>query len=143
VDFARIIEFTGNHPFLVLAFVGTLAALLFTEGRRRFSGMPSVGPLEATQLSNRENAVFLDIREDGEYKGGHIPEAIHIPFKQLPDRVGELSRYKTAPVIAYCRSGTRSGSVGSILKKHGFENLYNLGGGIAAWQSANLPVTTK
>lgn len=143
MDFARIIEFTGNHLFLVLAFAGTLAALLITEARHRFSGMPSVGPVEATQLSNRENAVFLDIREDGEYKSGHIPEAVHIPFKQLPERVNELKSFRNSPVIAYCRSGTRSGSVGGVLKKHGFENVYNLGGGIAAWQKANLPVTTK
>lgn len=143
MDFARIIEFTGNHPFLILAFVATLAALLFSEVRRRISGMSSVGPLEATQLSNRENAVFLDIREDGEYKGGHIPDAIHIPYRQLTDRVNELNRFKNAPVIAYCRSGARSAGVGGILKKHGFETVYNLGGGIVAWQNANLPVSRK
>jgi len=143
VDFARIIEFTGNHPYLVLAFVGTLAALVFSEIRRRISGIASVGPMEATRLNNHENAVFLDIREDGEYKGGHIPEAIHIPYSQLSGRVSELNRFKSAPVIAYCRSGSRSAGVGGVLKKHGFEKVYNLGGGINAWQSANLPVTRK
>lgn len=143
MDFARILEFTGNHPFLVTAFLGTLAALLFSEFRRRFSGMQAVGPVEATQLSNHENAVFLDIREDGEYRNGHIPDAIHIPFRQLPGRISELQRFKNTPVIAYCRSGTRSGGVGGILKKHGFENVYNLGGGITAWQNASLPVTKK
>jgi rhodanese-related sulfurtransferase len=143
MDFARIIEFTGNHPYLVLAFLGTLAALLFSEIRRQLSGMTSVGPLQATQLSNRDNAVFLDIREDGEYKGGHIPDAVHIPYRQLTERVNELSRFKQAPIIAYCRSGTRSAGVGGVLKKHGFENVYNLGGGITAWQKANLPVSKK
>ncbi len=143
MDFARIIEFTGNHPVLIIAFLGTLGALLYSELSRRFSGIKSVGPVEATQLSNREDAVFLDVRDDGEYKGGHIPEAIHIPLKQLPDRVAELNRFKAGPVIAYCRSGTRTSVVGGILKKHGFENVYNLSGGITAWQSANLPISTK
>lgn len=143
MDFARIIEFTGNHTYLVLAFVGTLAALVFSEIRRRISGIPSVGPMEATRLNNHENAVFLDIREDGEYKGGHIPDAIHIPYSQLSGRVNELNRFKNAPVIAYCRSGSRSAGVGGVLKKHGLEKVYNLGGGITAWQSANLPVTRK
>ena len=143
MDFARIIEFTGNHPILIIAFLGTLGALLYSEFSRRFSGMKSVGPVEATRLSNREDAVFLDIRDDGEYKGGHIPEAIHIPLKQLNDRVAELKRFKTGPVIAYCRSGTRTSVVSGILKKHGFENVYNLSGGIAAWQNANLPISTK
>lgn len=143
MDFAQIIEFTGNHPFLILAFVGTLAALIYSEISRRLSGMLTVGAIEATQLSNRENAVFLDIREDKEYRGGHIPEAIHIPLSQLSGRVSELGKYKDNPVIAYCRSGNRSNAAGGVLKKNGFESVYNLGGGIVAWEKANLPVSTK
>jgi rhodanese-related sulfurtransferase len=143
VDFARILEFIGNHPLLILAFTVTLGALLASEISRRMSGMKAVDPIQATQLSNRDSAVFLDIRDDGEYRGGHIPEAIHIPVKQLADRIAELSKHKDCPVIAYCRSGSRSNGAGRILKKHGFENVYNLDGGIAAWQKANLPLTTK
>ena len=143
MGFARIIEFIGNHPLLILAFAGTLGALLASEIGRRLSGMKAVDAIQATQLSNRENAVFLDIRDDGEYRGGHIPEAIHIPIRQLPDRIGELNKHKDCPVIAYCRSGNRSNGAGSVLKKHGFENVYNLSGGIAAWQKASLPVSTK
>lgn len=143
MDFARIIEFVGNHPLLILAFAGTLGALLASEISRRLSGMKAVDPVQATQLSNRENAIFLDIRDDGEYGGGHIPEAIHIPIRQLPDRIAELNKHKDCPVIAYCRSGNRSNGAGSVLKKHGFENVYNLSGGIAAWQKASLPVSTK
>lgn len=143
MDFAQIIEFTGNHPFLILAFVGTLAALIYSEISRRLSGMLTVGAIEATQLSNRENAVFLDIREDKEYQGGHLPEAIHIPLSQLSGRVSELGKYKDNPVIAYCRSGNRSNAAGGVLKKNGFQSVYNLGGGIVAWEKANLPVSTK
>ncbi|MCO6412935.1 MAG: rhodanese-like domain-containing protein [Thiogranum sp.] len=142
-DFARIIEFIGNHPLLFVAFFGTLGLLIGSEISRRLSGMKSIGPMEATQLSNREDAVFLDIREEVEYRAGHIPESIHIPMKQLPDRVAELNKHKGRPVIAYCRSGSRSNSAGSLLKKHGFENVYNLGGGIMAWQKANLPLSRK
>lgn len=143
MDFARIVEFIGNHPILILAFIATLGLLIVTELRSRLSGIKSVGPVHATQLSNRENALFLDIRDDGEYNSGHIPEAIHIPLKHLPDRVKELEKHKARPVIAYCRSGSRSNSAGGILKKHGFETVYNLSGGIMAWQSANLPVRKK
>ncbi len=141
MDFARIVEFVGNHPILILAFVGTLGALLFSEISRRLSGMKPVDPLQATQLSNRENAVFLDIRDDGEYKGGHIPEAVHIPIRQLSERIAELKKHKDCPVIAYCRSGSRSNGAGSILKRNGFENVYNLSGGILAWQKASLPLS--
>jgi len=143
VDIARLIEFTTNHPLLILAFFAVLVALIFNEVKTRLNGMKSVGPLQATQLSNRENAVFLDIREDAEYRTGHIPDAVHIPLKQLPERVKELEKHRGSPVIAYCRSGNRSLVTGGILKKHGFESVYNLGGGIAAWQKANLPVSTR
>lgn len=143
MDFARILEFIGNHPVLILAFTGTLGALLAAEISRRLSGMKAVDPVRATQLSNRENAVFLDIRDDGEYSGGHIPEAIHIPIKQLPERIAELNKHKECPVITYCRSGSRSNGAGNILKKHGFENVYNLNGGIAAWEKASLPLSKK
>jgi len=141
VDFGRLLEFISNHPILILAFVGTLGALFASEISRRLHGMKSVGPAQATRLSNRENAVFLDTRDERDYSDGHIPEAIHIPLKQLPERVTELDKYKKFPIIAYCRSGNRSSSTGSILRKNGFESVYNLGGGIVAWQSANLPVS--
>ena len=70
--------------------------------------MRAIGPLEATQLSNRQDALFLDIRDEGEYRAGHIPEAVHIPLKQLSQRITELEKHKGRPVIAYCRSGSRA-----------------------------------
>ena len=143
MDLARIFEFIGNHPILFLAFFGTLGLLIGSEISRRLSGMRAIGPLEATQLSNRQDAVFLDIRDEGEYRAGHIPEAVHIPLKQLPERIAELERHRGRPVIAYCRSGSRSGAAGGILRKNGFQTVYNLGGGIMAWQNANLPLRKK
>lgn len=143
MDFDRIVEFVGNHPLLIISFLGVLGLLIATEVSRRLSGMKSIGASEATQLSNRENAVFLDIRDEGERKSGHIPESIHIPLKHLPGRVSELDKYKDRPIIAYCRSGTRSTGAGSILRKQGFEKVYNLAGGILGWEKANLPVSTR
>jgi len=143
LDFARLVEFIGNHPILILAFFGTLGFLIVSEIRHRMSGIAGIGPVQATQLSNRENAVFLDIRESKEIKSGRIPDAVHVPLSQLPDRVAELDKYKDVPLITYCRSGSRSDRAGAILKKHGFEKVYNLGGGMMAWEKANLPVRKK
>ncbi|VAW73715.1 hypothetical protein MNBD_GAMMA15-2568 [hydrothermal vent metagenome] len=140
MDFARILEFSGSHPVLILAFLGTLGMLIFLETGRRLSGMKPVGPMQAIQLNNREDGVFLDTRDESEYRDGHIPDAIHIPLKELSERLTELEKYRSKPVIAYCRSGNRSTAVGNILTKHGFESVYNLAGGITAWQKNNLPV---
>ena len=126
-----------------MALVAVLGVLLISEISRFLSKVMSIGVVEATQLSNRESAVFLDIRQDGEYKTGYIPDSVHIPLKQLPDRVSELGKYKDRPVIAYCRSGNRSKAAGSILIKQGFESVYSLDGGILGWQKSNLPVHTK
>ncbi len=137
----QLLEFISQHPLLILAFLGVSGLLLFTELRTRLSGMKQIGITQATQLSNRSNALFLDIRDTPDYDTGHIPDSVHIPLKQLSERSAELEKYRDRPVIAYCRSGNRSTSAGSALKKLGFENVYNLSGGISAWQSANLPVS--
>lgn len=143
MDFARILEFVGNHPILFLAFFGTLGLLIASEVSRRRSGMKPISPIEATQLSNRQNAIFLDIRDESEYRVGHIPSAVHIPLKTLPQRIAELEKTRESPIITYCRSGNRSTGAGSVLKKHGFETVYNLSGGLTAWEKANLPVSRK
>jgi rhodanese-related sulfurtransferase len=53
--------------------------------------------------------------------------------------VKELERFKEKPVIVSCATGNRSGSAAAVLRKHGFTNVVNLAGGIAAWQQAGLP----
>jgi rhodanese-related sulfurtransferase len=140
---ARLVEFVGNHPFLFLALGGIIAILVATEVRRRLSGVRSVGPVEAVNLINHEDALLLDIREDGEYKGGHITNAKHIPMSVLGSRLKELEKHRGKPIIAYCRSGSRSMGACNLLRKSGYENVFNLGGGILAWQNASLPVSRK
>ncbi len=137
---AQLFEFFGNHTLLMLAFFAVAGLLIFTEVRSRLSGMKQIGIVQATQLSNRSNALFLDVREVADYKAGHIPDSVHVPLKELGEHSTELEKYRSRPVIAYCRSGNRSNGAGGILKKIGFENIYNLNGGMTAWQSANLPV---
>ncbi len=145
MSFPQFLEFSGNHPFLILAFLATLALLVMLEFRHRMSGMKTVGPIEATQLNNHDNALFLDIRDTADFNNGHIPDAVNIPLKQLTERFSDLKKHRNSnqPVIAYCRSGNASIAAGNILKKNGIENAYNLSGGILAWQSANMPVSKQ
>lgn len=136
----QIVEFITNHIILSGAFVAILTLLFIDLLGSKLKGYPSASPAEATQLINRENAVVLDIREDNEFQTGHIVNAIHIPLSYLKDRTTELEKYKSRPIIAACRSGSRSGQACSQLKKAGFENIYNLKGGMMAWQHASLPI---
>ena len=137
----QVIEFAGNHTLLVAAFVIVLGMLISNEINRMTRGFDDISPIDATKLLNHETAVLVDIRTAAENREGHILNSKHIPTNELMTRLKELEKHKHDHVIAYCRSGNRSVAACKILKKHGFDNVHNLGGGIMAWESANLPVT--
>lgn len=122
------------------AFSGAMLAWSFIGGR--LSGVEQADTLKATRLYN-DDALVLDVREDKEFAAGHIPKARHIPLSQLAGRIKELDKFKGKPVLVTCRSGQRSASACRMLKKAGFETVYNQAGGIIAWERANLPVTQK
>ncbi len=136
----HLVEFITNHIMLAGAFVAILTLLTIDLFSAQLRNYGSASPVEATQLINREDAVVLDIREDNEFHSGHIVNAVHIPLSRLKDRTADLEKYKARPIIAACRSGSRSAQACSQLKKAGFENVYNLKGGMMAWQHASLPI---
>ncbi len=139
----QYVTFVLNHWELFAALVVILALLAGGQYTDRLRGFRAVSPAEATQLINREDALVLDVRDDGEYQGGHIINSVHIPLTGLSDRLGELEKHKDKPIIVGCRSGQRSARACSTLRKQGFERVYNLAGGVMAWQNANLPLSKK
>ncbi len=139
----RVVEFAGNHPELFLALAVISALLAWSFIRSHFQGWRGVAPAEATLLINHEDAVVLDIREQSELQDGYILNSVHVPLSQVKDAVGRLEKYKGRPVVVSCRSGSRSNIACSTLSKHGFEEIYNLKGGILAWRNANLPLVKK
>lgn len=140
---SQFFEFAANHWVLVSAFIVLLGLVVANEVSSRFRGFADVSPAHATQLVNHQDALLLDVREDSEYREGHIPNARHIPLSAIGNRLKELEKFKAKPIVAYCRSGQRSARACSVLRKHGFDPIYNLGGGIIAWQNANFPVSKK
>jgi len=116
--------------------------LLF-ESVRQSSDKSSLSPIEATLKINREDAIVIDVREQNEYVQGHIPNAKHIPLGAIEKRAGELDAFKSKPVILCCAMGSRSSSAAQTLRTLGFEQVFNLQGGISAWQQAGQPVSGK
>lgn len=114
--------------------------LFWTSFGNRIRGIKDVDCQGAMQLINHKQALVLDVREDGEYKSGHVLNAKHIPLGKLGQRVGELEKYRDQPIVVICRSGNRSGTASALLGKQGFSQVYNLHGGVMAWQKANLPL---
>jgi rhodanese-related sulfurtransferase len=133
------VQFIHNNFAIIMLVLVSGLMLLWPMIGDRISGIKAVGTQEATQLINHQNAVVLDVREDSEFYAGHIPHSVHVPLGQLAKHA-ELEKYKNRPIIAICRSGMRSGRACSVLRKNGFEQVYNLAGGITAWQKANMPM---
>ena len=133
--------FISNNILLVMAFLVVLIMLLMNIFGPAIKGYKVITPALATHMINKEDALILDIRQDNEFVGGHIVNAKHIPLSFLNDRLSELEKHKNKPVIAVCRTGHRSSHACSVLKKAGFESVYNLSGGVLAWENANLPLT--
>jgi rhodanese-related sulfurtransferase len=134
-------EFLANNVMLVILFVTSGFMLIWPE-LSRFSGAggAQVGTLEATRLMNQGVSLILDVRDAKEFAAGHLPRARHIPLAELAGRLGEIGKFKEKPVIVTDRTGARSGAACRLLRKSGFNNVYQLKGGVAAWQQASLPV---
>ena len=133
-------SFFINNWMLELIMVLSGGMLLWPLVQGRFSKMKEVGTLNVTQLINRQNAVLLDVREQKEFAGGRLPNAVHIPLSELRNRGSELAKLTSRPVVAYCERGQRSRAAGGVLAGLGFADVYHLSGGFRAWKDAGLPV---
>jgi len=134
------VQFINSNlfPILIALFSGLM--LLWSFFGNRIRGIKEVDTAAALQLINHKNALILDVRDDKEYKAGHVLNAKLIPLGKLHERVGELEKYRDRPIVVMCRSGNRSSSACAFLGKQGFTQVYNIAGGITAWQAAKLPV---
>jgi rhodanese-related sulfurtransferase len=135
---AHRMDFIRNNIFLILVALVSGGMLLWPL-LRKGTGGPWVTTLEATQLMNRSEAMVIDVRDAAEFGRGHILGAKSYPLPDLERRAAELEKHKAKPLILHCADGNRAGNAIAILRKHGFEKLYNLSGGYGAWQQAGLP----
>jgi rhodanese-related sulfurtransferase len=133
-------EFIVSNWALVAVFVASGVMLVWPELSRLVGASNEIGTLEATRLMNQAGSLVLDVRDGTEYAAGHLPRARHIPLGELSKRIEEIGKYKDKPVIVTCRTGMRAGAAAKVLKGAGFSAVYQLKGGLGAWQQASLPV---
>jgi rhodanese-related sulfurtransferase len=136
-----LLEFAGNHTLLVFALVTSFLLVIFTELRRKATGMLAVAPTEAVKLINND-AVVLDTRSAESFSRGHIVGARNVPMDELDGHMEKLGKLKNKPVVAVCDSGITSSRAVNTLRNAGFESVYNLKGGMNAWGQAGLPVVS-
>lgn len=139
----QVLEFAGNHWLLVSALIVVTVALIVTEARHLRSGTRSLDPAAATQLYNKQDAVFVDVRPEADYRKAHLPGAINAPANAFAERLPKLDKYKARPVVVYCGNGLQSARFAAQLGKAGFGQAYELKGGLAAWQSAGFPLESR
>jgi len=132
------VNFFIDNIWLIALVLVSGGALLWPSLQRRGE---KVSVLQATQLINQGKGVILDVREPDAFAAGHLRDAKNIPLKDLPNRLGELEKFKSKAVIVVCQTGVQSAKAAAQLKKAGFNEAFSLNGGIAAWQAQGLPTT--
>ncbi len=90
------------------------------------------------KLEENEEMILLDVRKKNEWDKGHIEGARHIYVGELEKSLDHVP--KETQVIVYCDSSRRSSIAVSVLKKHGYEKVYNVLGSMTAWKSAGYNI---
>jgi rhodanese-related sulfurtransferase len=130
-------------------FAGAAVLVLAVRKRRLFSRAEAragirvlSAPEMAKRLAEGWRPVVLDVRTVREYRGplGRIAGSLLIPVAELAGRIRELEERRNDPVIAVCLGGVRSARAAGLLLQAGFLEVYNLAGGMQAWQAEKLPV---
>lgn len=93
------------------------------------------------QIETKSEKVVLDVRTPNEYNGGHLAQAklMNVNDSNFKQQLSTLQKDK--PVYVYCAAGVRSNKAAKIMRQEGFTQVFELSGGIQAWQAAGKPVT--
>jgi len=135
-----IFQFMAEQWVLIAALATTLTMLALHESRK---AGPALSINEAVQLVNSEGGVFLDIREVQDFSRGHITAALNIPAGSLPNRIGELEKFREKPIVVVCKMGQSAGSATKTLRQQGYSRAQKLAGGMMEWDAQKLPVITQ
>ena len=140
MDFQALMAFFGRNPMLSMALAGLTVAIIYTEIARLFRPYKALTPPQLTALVNREDALVVDLSATGDFEKGHIAGSRNVQASAFGPEHKLLAGAKERPVVLVCRSGQASAAPAGKLRKAGFQNVYWLDGGVAAWQQAGLPL---
>ena len=135
----QLVEFAGNHVWLVAGLLAAWAAVTFYELRLRSQGTTHVTAADAVRLINK-GALVIDVRKPEEYESGHIVNARNVPLDRMQKGEDSVHKQKGKILLAVCADGSSSGRAAGHLRKAGYENAFSLKGGIAGWRADNLPL---
>lgn len=114
---------------IVLLVTAFLAYNFFSNSNRSMKQSMNISPSEFREMIQNDPGVVIDVRTDDEYQSGHLAMAnyqLNVMDGEFESKLDSLSKDKT--YYLYCRTGNRSGQAARLMKKNGFENVYNIGG---------------
>jgi rhodanese-related sulfurtransferase len=128
-------------PVIVEApdFQAIFATVIANNGKEKAYGTVTPDTIN-TELIENPDLFVIDVREPSELEAnGHVPGAVNIPVKTLADNPALLPADLDAPIVVYCKSGTRSTWAWTILSALGYTNVRNMAAGFDGWLAAQLP----
>ena len=137
------LEFLSNHPGLFAALAGVVVLFIANEVHGTITGGKRLSAPEAVRLINDREPLIVDLRAPGDFKRSHLLHAVNIPLAKLEERISELGRDKTRPVLLYDALGGSASEAAAKLRKLGYAEAYPLRGGLNGWLGASLPVTSR
>jgi len=136
----KLPTFLGNHLALAALFLVILAALIALEVGRLLRKYKELTPAGLTLLINRENPLLVDLSARADFEKMHVPGARHVLPSQFDPEHKDLAKARELPVVVMDKDGRGIDKAAQRLVKAGFSHVYTLGGGVLAWQQAQLPV---
>ena len=133
----KFIFFLIEHYYLSVPLLLVIILLIISNSSK---GGKKISSQQLIELTNKDNAVLIDLRSSDDYSNGRITGSINIPFSEIEDRSHEIKLSDEKSLVLICDAGSQSANAGESLKKHGFDNSLILSGGISQWKMDNLPL---
>lgn len=136
------LDFAARNWPLVTALAIVTVLIVADELHRRVRSASELDPAQAVSLINR-GALVVDCRKFEDHAAGHITGSRHIPLSELGARSAELKRKKNKPILAVAANDREAGQALNTLRRAGFETVFVIKGGLAAWVKQHLPLEKK
>jgi rhodanese-related sulfurtransferase len=139
-----LVKIKRQHPVYQFHSVFLSPALVLLSGTAGGNDMNLPTHISATDLDQQIKSgtapVIVDVRSAYEYRKGHIPGAIHMPFWQSFFLANDLTAPGDRPVVVYCQHGPRAGIARFALRQAGHADVRYLDGHMSGWEHAGLPL---
>lgn len=94
----------------------------------------------AVQIAQGNAPLVLDVQSFPKYAEGHIPGAVNIDYRDIPNQLETIRAFNSTKVVVYCERGIRADIADTLLTDAGFTSVFQLTGSMSAWRKADLPI---